>query len=770
MFNEEQQSFVHQPLTDGKLYGVPGGGKTTTILARIIRLINDKLIPEHNGFIVLTFSRSACSDFIARGQAIDKVRVFTHMNVCTIHSLSGRILYVLGADEPSSLKTSIYRASKIVQTVNSITLRCCVPCLRSVKTIIIDEAQDISEIQYNFICKLRDKLGATLVMVGDPNQNIYQFQGGSDKFLLNHPGFCVELRKNYRSTLQLVDVINRARPVVSDAGIISGHPVNGVKPVIVCTNIVNIKADLLCSLRTCIDEGHTIAVIGPNKKSAYGNSSILGGIIPGIGLNQVATWLYEDGIPYSTCYREDSDAFASQNVQTDKNESECSKSHVKLLTVHASKGLEFDYVFLLDFHRQYGTDIAIQNRRYVWFVGLSRAKKYMKVYCVAGRSIWQEYDKYRDLFDVSKTCGPNYIIDVIEPVSKPVMICTSFPWKKLLGDAVRLPENVFAFLEDKWIYLPSRTPRDSHDTFQEILPMEFKLRQVYNEWIINLIAFRCNGKEETPIIQHIADMANHYIVIPASLSRAAKMLIDAMQLDVSDIISWEHLDNFTFEHAELNNLITYLRNVRRSKKQVHEGVMLHVKDECRWFDPDRLRVVLKSCSGDNVPVSLFILCLFKWQYDNEARFVWESIMKDMQMFERHLQKFDKDIIDEVVKQWYNQTQVGWDFCKTCDMVVGASFQNKELKISARLDAVSRDGNEVVVIMFSNEINTLDLIYAAGCAKIAQYTYNLDKHPTCRVINIKNGKEEKIKLKCNDIVFDVHIKPLLSKAITSHRAR
>ena len=32
-------------------------------------------------------------------------------------------------------------------------------------------------------------------MVGDPNQNIYQFQGGSDQYLLNYTGKTFLLKK-----------------------------------------------------------------------------------------------------------------------------------------------------------------------------------------------------------------------------------------------------------------------------------------------------------------------------------------------------------------------------------------------------------------------------------------------------------------------------------------------------------------------------------------------------------------------------------------------
>ena len=49
-------------------------------------------------------------------------------------------------------------------------------------------------------------------MIGDPNQNIYQFQNGSDQYLINHPGKNFKLIKNYRSTPHIVNFINYFRP------------------------------------------------------------------------------------------------------------------------------------------------------------------------------------------------------------------------------------------------------------------------------------------------------------------------------------------------------------------------------------------------------------------------------------------------------------------------------------------------------------------------------------------------------------------------------
>ena len=63
-----------------------------------------------------------------------------------------------------------------------------------------------------FLMLLKEKVGCFMIMIGDPNQNIYQFQDGSDKYLLNYVGKSFYLKTNYRSTKNIVGFTNHLRP------------------------------------------------------------------------------------------------------------------------------------------------------------------------------------------------------------------------------------------------------------------------------------------------------------------------------------------------------------------------------------------------------------------------------------------------------------------------------------------------------------------------------------------------------------------------------
>lgn len=73
------------------------------------------------------------------------------------------------------------------------------------KYLIVDEYQDINPIQDRLITKLYNTSGATITVVGDDDQNIYQWRGSNSIFIkqfldLYSPSAEIKLEKNYRSS------------------------------------------------------------------------------------------------------------------------------------------------------------------------------------------------------------------------------------------------------------------------------------------------------------------------------------------------------------------------------------------------------------------------------------------------------------------------------------------------------------------------------------------------------------------------------------------
>jgi len=88
---------------------------------------------------------------------------------------------------------------------------------RSFFAICIDEAQDLNNAQYQLLLALANGEFTNIMMVGDPNQSIYHFNGSSpdymDKqFVRDFKPVVVELNENYRSSISVLSAANKIIP------------------------------------------------------------------------------------------------------------------------------------------------------------------------------------------------------------------------------------------------------------------------------------------------------------------------------------------------------------------------------------------------------------------------------------------------------------------------------------------------------------------------------------------------------------------------------
>ena len=85
------------------------------------------------------------------------------------------------------------------------------------KYICVDEAQDLNKAQYELIKALYSGGMKSVMMVGDPNQMIYGFNGSSKKYLYtcfinDFSPAKFQLKENYRSSKAVVRLANRLKP------------------------------------------------------------------------------------------------------------------------------------------------------------------------------------------------------------------------------------------------------------------------------------------------------------------------------------------------------------------------------------------------------------------------------------------------------------------------------------------------------------------------------------------------------------------------------
>lgn len=89
---------------------------------------------------------------------------------------------------------------------------------RSYEYICIDEAQDLNYAQYQLLRMITGDEHKNVMMVGDPNQAIFAFNGSSSKFMNEDfvrdfaPVTIIELKSNYRSSKRVLDAAERLMP------------------------------------------------------------------------------------------------------------------------------------------------------------------------------------------------------------------------------------------------------------------------------------------------------------------------------------------------------------------------------------------------------------------------------------------------------------------------------------------------------------------------------------------------------------------------------
>lgn len=426
MLNEEQHLFVHDcEYKYRKLYGVPGGGKTHCIIEKLCVLKENGIINDYNDYLVLTFSRRACEDFIKKGYARNK-KLFHNKSIRTIHSACSSILYNSNSDAYMNISTIVHDCNEFLKQEGNLLLQKDKNWATK-KIIIIDEAQDISRLQYDFVSTLGKIYNCPILLVGDPNQSIFQFQNGSDKFLLEHEGEFINLKINYRSSHNIVSFLNNFRPWES-YGYITTEPGkitdSGKKPTIITGDIEECLNHLWKKIISTKESLHEIAIIAPIKLS---KSYCL-------SLSVIANFLDQMSIPFVKHYQD------SEQDTNYKKSKEPSVGKINLYTIHGSKGLEFKKVFLCNFHfntQGYTpTKAEFLENKYLWYVGMSRAMNELYIYGLHEHI----------LFPTIYTCPPYLYTSNNQIIEKP------YTFKTVSCENKNYVHSVKAFINTKTVF------------------------------------------------------------------------------------------------------------------------------------------------------------------------------------------------------------------------------------------------------------------------------------------------------------------------------
>lgn len=351
--SEEQKLIINAPIDKNiRIIASAGSGKTTTLINRILYLIKNHNLHLHE-IILTTFTKDASE--VMKDKIKNNIHLFYNFMCGTIDAIARKILHVNKILDENvqlmSVSEYIHRVIKFSKTDQGIKY------FKKFKYLFVDEFQDIDYYQYVFFKRLND-LGLIITVVGDDSQNIYSFRQSDVNYLINFDKYfsntlSFNLSTNYRSTNNIIELANSSISFNKNKldKKMLGTNKEGVKPLVIKTSFNNYDMMILTSILKKIKNYplHEIAILSRNN----------------FLLLKVENILYKYGIN-NVLLRDD-------DIRVKKKE-----NHITLATIHKSKGLEFELVYIIgcddSFFPRMKDFLRIEEERRLFYVATTRAK------------------------------------------------------------------------------------------------------------------------------------------------------------------------------------------------------------------------------------------------------------------------------------------------------------------------------------------------------------------------------------------------------------
>lgn len=231
--------------------------------------------------------------------------------------------------------------------------------------ILIDEFQDTNNLQYQII-KLMLNSSLNLFVIGDPSQSVYGFRGATPRIFQKLKDDFPQSREevlevSYRSLKNIVEITN----LLFGGTINSNFSLPG-------------KVGIIQTLNEYTEAQWIVRFIenklgGTNMQKARDD-----GLDERVNFSDFAVIYRTHGLSYNLEHKLNESGMPFQVVKVD---SYLEGDHIKLLSMHAAKGLEFKYVFICGFEegliphqRAAGRDDLEEEKRLL-YVAMTRAKE-----------------------------------------------------------------------------------------------------------------------------------------------------------------------------------------------------------------------------------------------------------------------------------------------------------------------------------------------------------------------------------------------------------
>jgi hypothetical protein len=394
----------------------------------------------------------------------------------------------------------------------------------------------------------------------------------------------------------------------------SASGTNGSVPYIVSDTHANLATRIIDIVTTSIRDNKVVAIIGPTKRSGYGHM----GSMRNIGLQWAHHILKRHGVPVKIHYNESLREEARQDQQA---ETSLSTHQAHLFTIHGSKGLEFDTVILLNFHKELMgntkiTQTDVDSYKCLVYVGITRAKQDLWILHRYKREVWPEFHDYEQHLILEGEPIPHAQPIDVATIQRPRM----FHWTNLINDRVWLPEERLTELED----IASISVATSGNAFPHAhvsLPDQDKIHGLYGAWAENTFENLYRG-QKPKAYRRLVFMLEHFENVPHEHVATIKEVYRLLGLHANETLL---LSDYTCvkQHMTIaEDTNEYITRVLIANKGC---VFFHIPGITRFFDKTILAELIRACDEHpkRLPANLiWRLCLFHYQYEYECKYRW----------------------------------------------------------------------------------------------------------------------------------------------------
>lgn len=281
-------------------------GKTEVLTSRLQYLLNNGVDPTK--IVAITFTNNAASVMLDRLGRPDG------LFIGTVHSYCNFLLRSSAIDTTKLLDDE--RFDELFPLIEKNP-----SCFREVDYLLVDEAQDSTEMQFKFFELIQPK---NYMYFFDIRQSIYGWNGADPEYLvekMDEPGVTVyRMRQNYRN---LSDILHFAKKFLFRLG-----PAYEDDSIPMRRN--NIRYSVIEGNLTPSEAVNALIKTNNRLESNWGDWFLLCRTNADIEL--FSSLLNDEGVP--------TDTFKQSELTNSQIEERMKENSVKILTVHSAKGLE----------------------------------------------------------------------------------------------------------------------------------------------------------------------------------------------------------------------------------------------------------------------------------------------------------------------------------------------------------------------------------------------------------------------------------------------